>query len=117
MSNIEREASSKSIQKTLKEIQMLMAGKRISPTGLLRKKLHDTLYSLLSDKACWWYERGFRRGHESAFLKGKDVPRRLTRKMRLHACFLPVKGQLITLASVLAPNSSVKIIKKQNKSL
>ena len=48
---IEKEASSRSINKTVSELVRLAKGKRIPPAKNLRKKLHDMLYRLLREKA------------------------------------------------------------------
>jgi len=97
--DIEKEASSKSINKTITELRRLMKAKRISASGPLRKKLHGLLFRLLQEKAEFWYQRGFRRGHQSAHKKLKTVLLKLRRPMRMYAAFLPKKGKRIVLKS------------------
>lgn len=101
--NIEKEASSRSINKTINELACLSKGKRIASDGHLREKLHDTLFRLLREKARFWYQRGFRRGHEAAREKSKRVPFELRRPMRMRAAFLPKGGERIVLNSKLRP--------------
>ena len=99
--DIEREASSRSINKTIGEITRLSRGERIGSDGRLREKLHDVLFRLLRQKARFWYQRGFRRGHEAAREKSKYVPSKLVRPMRMRAAFLPKEGERIVLKSAL----------------
>lgn len=62
--DIEKEASSRSINKTINEIVRLSQGRRISSNGQLHEKLHQMLFQLLHEKARFWYQRGFKRGHD-----------------------------------------------------
>lgn len=101
--DIEKEASSRSIYKTINELARLSKGNRIAVDGHLRKKLHGALFQLLREKARFWYQRGFRRGHEAAREKSKRVPFELRRPMRMRAAFLTKEGERIVLKSKLRP--------------
>lgn len=98
---IEKEASSKTINKTVRELKALLDGERISADSPLRAKLHDTLFKLLRQKARWWYLRGFKRGHETCARKVKSPPKMISRRIRMRCVFLPEKGERILLKSRL----------------
>lgn len=60
-------AASASINKTLKEIDAILEGEKLSKAGKLRSKLRKTLIEALEDVGKTWYRRGFNRGHIEAF--------------------------------------------------
>ncbi len=101
--DVEKEASSRSINRTISEIIRLSQGKRISSVGQLRKKLHSVLFHLLNEKARFWYQLDFKRGHETARKKSKQVPLDSRRRIRMRAAFLPKDGERIVLKSKLKP--------------
>jgi hypothetical protein len=98
---IEIEAFSQSINKTIKELEALVRGERVIPNGKLRANLHAVLFKLLRQKARFWYHRGFKRGHESAHRKSKKVPLEMLRPMRMRFAFSPNETYRIVLHSKL----------------
>lgn len=72
--------ASASINKTLSEIEAILDGEDLEPSGELRTKLREKLLNSLEEVGQHWYKRGFNRGHREAYaaaaLTGK-VPRKL----------------------------------------
>jgi hypothetical protein len=100
---IETRGSSKSIIKTISEIDALLEGMRISPTvdSPLREELHNKLYKLLSRVAESWFKQGFKRGHQTCRRKGAKVPQTISIPMRIRAPYLPEGGVSVNLKSTL----------------
>jgi hypothetical protein len=59
--------ASASIIKTLKEIEAIFGGERLSPAGPKRKKLRTKLLATLIKSSKAWYRKGFKRGHMESF--------------------------------------------------
>ncbi len=72
---IEKEASSKSILKTIREIETLIAGKPLSSRSRLRSKLHAKIYKLLRIKAMNWYREGLKGDMKLSQCKTTESPR------------------------------------------
>jgi len=71
----EIEGASKSLKKSLSEIEDFLQGNKIAPATALRAELHEKLEKF----AIYWYRRGFRRGHRESnkqLVRGK-VPETL----------------------------------------
>lgn len=98
-SETEKRASSKTLEKTIGELDDLLNRKRISTTSCLRGALHKKLFELLERETVYWYRKGFRRGHETSRRCGKKVPREISRKMRLKAVYFPPAGVRVVLKS------------------
>lgn len=81
--NYEVVASSRSLNKTIKEIDSLIDNNPISTDSQLRKKLHEKLYELLEQEAVHWYRKGFKRGHITCHNVCSDVPKKITKTMRI----------------------------------
>lgn len=81
LANHEVVASSKSLNKTIKEIDSLIDNNPISADSQLRKKLHEKLYELLEQEAVHWYRKGFKRGHITCHNKRLDVPKKISQTM------------------------------------
>ncbi|WP_200867582.1 hypothetical protein [Pseudomonas syringae] len=74
------ELHSKSIKKTLKEIDELLEGSKLSKAGPLRTKLRERILDAFDDVGKQWYKKGFNRGHREAheaFTKSDGVPKKL----------------------------------------
>jgi hypothetical protein len=99
--DIEKAASSRSINKTISEFNALIRNRRIHTDSVLRQRQHAVLYRLLRERTRWWYLRGFERGHEMARRESKSVPQQLKRAMRMRGVFLPKAGERIVLRSNL----------------
>lgn len=113
-SEVEKEASSKSINKTISELKALLEGERISaPSGSRRDELHKTLKDLLRYVAKRWYRRGFRRGHKTCYSEGANVPKIITKNMLIYAPYLTEKGETIKIKVESKLKSKSK--KKMNK--
>lgn len=98
---IEKEASSKSILKTIREIETIIAGKPLSSRSQLRSKLHAKIYKLLRIKAMNWYRKGFKRGHETVAMQINKVPKTIKREMTMTGFYFGPQGKDILLRSRL----------------
>lgn len=70
--------ASASLNKTISEIEALLAGETIGKSGKLRKKLRDKLNEMLEDIAVDWLRHGFKGGHVVAardFAESQAFPR------------------------------------------
>jgi len=78
-------ASSKSINKTIKDIDNLLEGKYLQPEGPMREELRQKLRDILVDTAKDWLEHGFKGGHIVAakkFVEHEGVfPEKLSRSI------------------------------------
>lgn len=99
LSDLEKAASSKAINKTITEIEALLVGQALQPAKGLRAKLHTKLDELRRSEAKQWYRRGFRRGHETSAGFSKKVPKTITRKMRMKSLYFGQGGESILLKS------------------
>ena len=98
---IEKKASSKSLNRTIKDLETLLERKRISTQSPKRQEMHDILFELLRSEARRWYQRGFHRGHETSQKIGKGVPKTISRRMRIRAPYIRKEGISIKLKSTI----------------
>ncbi len=84
-SEVEARGASKAINKTIKEIDAILAGEELIPVMGLRRKLRRDIYQALETLSERWYKRGFNRGHIESFERFDrtgSVPRKLTKTVR-----------------------------------
>lgn len=110
ITDIERRASSKTLNKNISELTTLLEGNRITVVGGLRGTQQEKLFELLRQEARFWYKRGFKRGHQTSYREGEKVPIKITRRMRINAPYLDREGEPVTLKSDI--NKSKKDKKK-----
>ncbi|MYM37468.1 hypothetical protein GTP38_24385 [Duganella sp. FT94W] len=70
--------ASASINRTMSEIEAVLADEKIEKSGKLRKKLREKLKEMLEEVAMDWVEHGFKGGHVVAardFAESQSFPR------------------------------------------
>ncbi|MCL4475628.1 MAG: hypothetical protein M1508_05320 [Nitrospirae bacterium] len=97
--DIEKAASSRTINKTIRDIEALMKGNPLSSSSDLRIKLHDKIYELLQSEAKYWYRRGFKRGHKTVARKFKNAPKDITAIICLRGGYFGRNQKLMVLSS------------------
>ncbi|SDG06603.1 MULTISPECIES: hypothetical protein [unclassified Duganella] len=72
--------ASASLNKTISEIESILAGEKIEKSGKLRKKLREKLKEMLEEVAMDWVKHGFKGGHAVAardFVETQAFPRNI----------------------------------------
>lgn len=64
--------ASSSIMKTISEIEAILDGEKLKPSGPKRRTLRVKLKAALVKSAQSWYQRGFKRGHMESFRSYKS---------------------------------------------
>lgn len=70
--------ASASLNKTIREIETILAGEKIAKSGKLRRRLREKLKEMLEEVAMDWVQHGFKGGHVAAvrdFIESKTFPR------------------------------------------
>lgn len=70
--------ASASLNKTISEIEAMLADEKVEKGGKLRKKLREKLKEMLEDNAMDWLQHGFKGGHAVAardFAESQTFPR------------------------------------------
>jgi hypothetical protein len=96
------EAHSKSIRKTIADINKLLASEPLSDNSGLRATLRKKLNELARAEARFWYQRGFRRGHRTCAKLVPGCPAEIESTRRMFAAWLPKTGERIRLHSTLS---------------
>ena len=95
--------ASASIMKTLKEIEKIVGGKKLPPSGPKRSALRQKLQAVLIKSSRMWYGRGFSRGHMESFRAHKHhdcVP--TTIAVEVERKFIPKTKSQVKLKSKLS---------------
>jgi hypothetical protein len=98
----EQRGSSKSLQKTISEIDALLEGKQISADGDMRAELHAKIFKLLFREAIYWYKQGFKISHHNFRRHGIPVPLTISARVLLRGTpYFPENGVVVNLDSTL----------------
>jgi len=75
------EGAARSIRKTIGELIRILKGSQVKIEGRLRRRL----YEVIEDLTVEWYERGWKRGIESARKRVFQMPRRVRTVVKVTA--------------------------------
>ncbi|MCX6166148.1 MAG: hypothetical protein NTU73_15020 [Ignavibacteriae bacterium] len=84
MENYTTSGASKSLNKSIKDLEKISKNKLLDNAGELREKFRSRYKNILLKVALQWYKIGFKRGHKVSylkFIKTGTVPKNLTKEM------------------------------------
>ena len=99
LGTIEMRASSKTLNKSISELDSILDDGLPTTSQKLRKKYHDKLRDVIEEIALGWYETGFKRAHKTMLQDGDTKQRKLEKRMRIRAPYFRNGMIRITLKS------------------
>jgi len=84
--------ASRSLNKTLQDLEAIATRREPGPPGPLRQKVHEAIYDLIQAVARRWYGKGFKRGHRTASARFKErgsgaFPNKISKQIRMRFHF------------------------------
>src|SRR5260221_11806865 len=99
LGTIEMRASSKTLNKSISELDNILVDGLPTTSRKLRKKYHDKLRDVIAEIALDWYETGFKRAHKTLLEERDTKQRKLEKHMKIRAPYFRNGMIRITLKS------------------